>query len=366
MEKKHRNEELNFLYLDMEDTSEKEKKKVRPKKVNYKGKKTKRADRKKSAPIEDDKFNFDNEIVIGVTRIPDPKQKNSKTNTKTRKTDNKKTTIRQEKKKPPIYTKKGQAKPKEQEPEEQQPKEKKKWVKAIKWIVLVIAIGVAIILFLLSPVFNIASIQVENNSKINAETYISLSQIQIGENTFKINKNKVIKSIKENPYVESVKVVRKLPDIIQIQVEERKAKFAIEYASSYLYINSQGYLLEIVEQNSENLPMIRSIQTPEEELKVGNRLREEDLEKLGSVLKIIEAANGVSIGQYITYIDIANKHNYILRLEEKKKSIYLGDDSNLSHKMLYSKAIIEKEEGVEGNIQAADAEKGNVVFQFKE
>ena len=34
--------------------------------------------------------------------------------------------------------------------------------------------------------------------------------------------------------------------------------------------------------------------------------------------------------------------------------------------MSYSKAIIEKEEGVEGNIQAADAEKGNVVFQFKE
>lgn len=365
MEKKHRNEELNFLYLDMEDTTEK--KKVKPKKVNYKGKKNKRADRKKSAPIEDDKFNFDNEIVIGVTKIPDPKKKNNKNNAKPVKTGNKKRPVtKQEKKKPPIYTKKGQGKPKEQQEEEQQPKEKKKWVKAIKWIVLTIAVCVASILFLLSPVFNITSIQVENNSKINAETYISLSQIQIGENTFKISKNKVIKKIKENPYVENVKVVRKLPDIIQIQVKERKARFAIEYASSYLYINSQGYLLEIVEQNSENLPMIRSIQTPEEDLQIGNRLIEEDLEKLGSVLKIIEAANGVSIGQYITYIDIADKHNYILRLEEKKKSIYLGDDSNLSHKMSYSKAIIEKEEGVEGNIQAADAEKGNVVFQFKE
>lgn len=364
MEKKHRNEELNFLYLDM-DTKEttKKEKKLNKQKVNYKKKRNQRADSKKSAPIEEEKFNFDNEIVIGVTKIPAPKSKVNRSNMKKEKVVNNQK-AKQEKKKPPIKQPREQKEEKQQEVEDK-PKQKERVIKLIKCGVLLTTLGVALILFLLSPVFNITKIEVENNNKINMETYISLSQIQLGENTFKISKNKVIKNIKQDPYVEEVKVIRKLPDTIKLQVKERKARFAIEYASSYLYINSQGYILEIVEQN-QDLPMIRSIKTPEEQLKVGNRLIEEDLEKLGSVLKIIEAANGVSIGQYITYIDIADKHNYILRLEEKKKNIYLGDDSNLSNKMLYSKAIIEKEEGIEGNIQAADSIKGNVVFQFKE
>lgn len=349
MDKKHRNEELNFLYFDREETEKRNKQE----KAKDKKKIHKRADNKKSAPIEDNKFNFDNEIVIGVTKIPEVKPKKKKVSNLDKKEEKKRKDI--------SNPKTGQAKEKKTKS-----KEKKLLVKLIKWFVLLGTICIAIILFLLSPVFNISKIEVENNSKITTESYISLSQIQLGENIFKVNKNKVIKSIKQNPYVEEVKVNRKLPDVIQLQIVERKATFAIEYASSYIYINNQGYILEVAQSNQENLPVIRSIKTTEEKLKVGNRLEEEDLEKLGSVLKIVEVANGVSIAQYITYIDIADKHNYVLRLEEKKKTIYLGDDSNLSNKMLYSKAIIEKEEGIEGNIRAADSAKGNVVFQFKE
>lgn len=351
MEKKHRNEELNFLYLNTEETEEKAKKVKRLKRIQDKSKESKRADAKKSAPKEENKFNFDNEIVIGVTKIPDAKTKKNKGNTKAKPINNQKKVV-SKKVNPPQETK-------------DKPKSKSKVVKLIKWVVLLVTFCIASILFLLSPVFNITKIEVENNSKIAQETYISLSQIQVGENTFKISKKKVARNIKQNPYVENVKIVRKLPDIIQIQVKERTARFAIEYANSYWYINSQGYLLELAEQNP-NLPILRSTKTPEEQLQVGERLIEEDLESLGSVLKIIEAANGVGLTQYITYIDIANKHNYMLRLEEKKKSIYLGDDSNLSNKMLYAKAIIEKEDGIEGDIQAGGAEKGNVVFQFKE
>ena len=45
-----------------------------------------------------------------------------------------------------------------------------------------------------------------------------------------------------------------------------------------------------------------------------------------------------------------NKTNYILTLQELKKVIYIGDKNNLANKMLYVKAIIEREEGKEGKI----------------
>ena len=224
----------------------------------------------------------------------------------------------------------------------------------------------AIILFLLSPIFNITEVKVINNNKISSDTYISLSEIIIGENTFKIIKNKVVQNIKKEPYVEKVEVVRELPDKIQLIIEERTPTLMIEYAGSYAYLNNQGYILEISKEPIK-APIIKSISTEEENIKPGNRLNSVDLNKLGSVLKIIDIANGISIGEFITYIDIANSNDYIIRMDEKKKTIHLGNDSNLSNKLLYSKAIIEREEGIEGKILANDATKnGKVVFQFEE
>lgn len=337
-----RNEELKFLYEG------KTKKKAKPKK---------RADRKKSAPKKDnDKFNFDNEIVIGVTVMPDnnrnatPKAKKklakkvqpnkSKANTKQRK-QIKNTKVREV--------------PEDNEKEEGQAKTSK-IKKVVIYTLLMGVFTVSMILFLLSPVFNVTQIEVIDNSKISADTYISLSKIPIGENTFKIMKHKVVQNIKEEAYVEEVQVVRQLPDKIQLIIKERTPTLMIEYANSFAYINNQGYILEISEEKL-NLPIIKSISTTEENIKVGNRLNSEDLEKLNSVLKIIESANSISIGNFITYIDISNKQNYVVRMDEKKKTIHLGDASNLSNKLLYAKAIIEKEEGVEGEILANGATK---------
>lgn len=346
-----RNEELKFLYE--EDNNKKKKK---------------RAGKKKSAPQEDNKFNFDNEIVIGVTVIPDKNQnknpkkgqarqqnqvKQNKQTKRTRKINQPNKATKNNKKVPRNNTNKSRKKD-IYNYDEEIPKRKSKIGKVITYVVLMGIFIIAMILFLLSPVFNVTTIEIENNNHISSDTYISLSGIQIGENTFKIIKNKVIQNIKQEPYVENVQVVRQLPDKIQIIVEERVPTLMIQYANSYVYINNQGYILEISEAALE-LPIIKSISTNEEEIVPGNRLNSEDLEKLNSVLKIIEAANGISIGNYITYIDIANKNDYIVRMDEKKKTIYLGDDSNLSNKLLYAKAIIEKEDGVEGNILANDA-----------
>lgn len=359
-----RNEELRFLYEEKEN-----KKKAKPRK---------RADKKKSAPKQDNnKFNFDNEIVIGVTVKTDNK-KNKTSSNSSKKIKQKNNTIKNNKQK----NKKEQVNRnnvKEQNKKEKsrdiqeyydyeaedRDKRKSKVKKILIYILLTTVFAVSMILFLLSPVFNVTKVQVTNNSKINADTYVSLSGIIIGENTFKILKHKVVQNIKQEPYVEDVQVIRQLPDKIELIIKERTPTLMIQYANSYVYLNNQGYILEIAEEKL-NVPIIKSFSTLEENIKPGTRLNSEDLEKLNSVLKIVDAANGISIGNFITYIDISNKNDYIIRMDEKRKTIHLGDDSNLSNKLLYTKAIIEKEEGVEGEILAEGATKGSVVFQYKE
>ena len=89
-------------------------------------------------------------------------------------------------------------------------KKKKKRLKVLKWTSLFVLVLVAITLFLLSDIFNIKEIKVINSSKISAEEIKELSTLQVDENMFKFLKITVEEKIKQNPYIETVAIHRKL------------------------------------------------------------------------------------------------------------------------------------------------------------
>ena len=246
-------------------------------------------------------------------------------------------------------------------------KAKKKRKKVFRTIKVLLLIGVILggtIYFLLSPIFNITEINVSGNSKISSEEIISLSGIQKNENTFKINKKTVKDKIRENPYIDTISIKRTLPDSITIYVTERVATYRINKANTYMLINNQGYMLEITDEEN-NLPIITGLQTTDEEIQEGNRLRVEDLEKLEDVLKISESAKTNELYSLITEIDISEKDNYKLVIPSEKKIIHLGDTSKLPVKMGYIISIMEKEKD-EGEILVnTDLENEGAIIRKK-
>lgn len=246
----------------------------------------------------------------------------------------------------------------------QQEEKRKKRNKRIKFVLktfLLLAIIIGGMVFaMISPIFNIKDIQVLNNKQVSSETVISLSGLKTDENIFRFNSAKVVDKIKENAYIENVEIHRKIPNIIQIEVEERIHCYSVDFLGKYAYINSQGYILEVAEDKKEK-PIILGITTPEEQVVVGNRLHENDLEKLEDVIKIMNAAKEYDLDTKVTNIDISDKNEYSIYLEEEGKKVYLGDNSNLSNKMLYVNAIIEEEKGKAGEIFA----NGDLNNKFK-
>ena len=294
-------------------------------------------------------FDFDKEIVIGMPRISDDKEKNKK---------NKKTSVNTNKNKQ-------NAKKKLTKQQQIAIKKKKAILKIVKVLTLIIVIIGVSIYVALSPLFNIKEINVTGNSKLSKEEIISLSELKTDENTFKVSKKNIKNKVKANAYIENVKIRRKLPDKVEIIVVERVATYMIPFANSYIYINNQGYMLEITSQKAE-MPAIVGISTPEEELHEWQRLISEDLVKLGQVLQIMESANANELVDLITKIDISNRQDYILTLEKEKKAIHLGDVSNLSTKMAYVKKILNDEKGVEGEILVnTDLTNKGAVFREK-
>lgn len=153
-----------------------------------------------------------------------------------------------------------------------------------------------------------------------------------------------------------------MPNKINIVVEERYTTYMLEYGNSYVYINNQGYILEISEQKLQ-VPIIIGTVTKEDELVAGKRLCQEDLEKLEVVLKIMESANSNGIGETITKIDISNSQNYKLILEGEEKIVHLGDATDISDRMIMLKAILEKEKGNAGEILQDVSDKTKYIFR---
>ncbi|MEE0865796.1 MAG: FtsQ-type POTRA domain-containing protein [Clostridia bacterium] len=239
---------------------------------------------------------------------------------------------------------------KQKEIKEKKRQKRNKRVKLFfKLFLFIILIGGAIIFAMTSPIFNIKEIKVTNNTHVPSDTIISLSKIKIDENIFKFYKRDASNNIKGNAYIENVDIERKIPNTVEIKVEERIPKYSVDFMGKFMYINSQGYFLELSEDN-KNLTIIHGITTEEEKVIPGNRLNNEDLTRLEEVMKIMSSANENGLEGKVTSVDISNKNDYTIYLEEKKKKIHIGNTSNLSNKMLYVLAIMEQEEGKEGDI----------------
>lgn len=277
------------------------------------------------------KFDFDNEIVIGVNSKKITNKKNSTQNNQSK--INKKNKQMNEVNK---YSKNKHQKRK---------KTSKKFVKASA---ILLIIGIIAVFAFTAPIFNIKNIEVKGNNQIPKDTIISISKIKKGENIFKTN-NSVIQNIKENQYVDEVSIKRKLPGTLQITIKERSVKYQIKLINSYAYIDKNGYILETSSVKAE-VPIIVGFNITENELLNKKRLEITDLEKLNKILKIIEASKATEMDKLITEINIENENNYCIYLESQNKKVYIGDTNDLTKKMLYLKKIIDEEKENNGTV----------------
>ncbi len=372
MPKKHAKEQMvDFYYLNTEEKNNKEKKTLavgainnRPKNKEKVIKKKIKTNNVKTEEKDDDKFNFDNEIVIGVNLIPDKNRKPQKVNNK--KNQNKKTNNKNKSKKNNKISKKKKEneqkksnnrkeKNKKLTPKQQKRRKILKIVQAIIKCIILIALLIGTIIFIMmSPIFNIVNINITGNTKITNEEIINLSELKIGENIYKVKLNNIKKKVKSNAYIENVEIKRKIPNVIDIIVKERKPKYMLQYGNELAYISSQGYILEI-SQDILKLPIILGYKTPSEQIQSGNRLNEEDLNKLEKVIRLMDSANSNGIAELITKINIENKEDFVIILEEKGITVYLGDmEKEVNEKIRYLKEILTIENGSEGELFLED------------
>ena len=242
----------------------------------------------------------DDEIIIGINP---PKKETKKTKNNKKKDTSKSNQNQTSKNKAPSKKKRTNTTIKNNS--------RKKTVKVIGIIFLVMLL---MIILLSSSLFNIKAIEVSGNKKLSNEKIISLSSLELYSHILKFNKSKIVENIKENAYIEKAKVTRIYPNTVSIEVEEREVRYMLQFADSYVYINNQGYMLEISNEKLP-VPVLVGFTTDLSNIKTGNRVDVDDLKKLNTVIKIYDSAELNELSELITKIDISNSKDYSIELE---------------------------------------------------
>ena len=346
----------DFDYESEEEKKLKKKLQADKKSASKRRKKNKKTENKGQATK---KPRYDDEIIIGVTEIPKPvtnkkaveKNREHKAINKINVKDKKQTKKKKEKNKTNIQDNVHDDYIIEDiyEVRNRELKRKKLMLRILKFSILAILIIGAIVFAMVSPIFNVTNIIVSGNSKLTTAEVISLSGIENNQNIFRISRSHVINNVKQNAYVNTVEIHKSYPGTIEIVVEERVPNFMLQFGNGYVYINNQGYMLEISNEKL-TLPIITGYSTSQDSLVAGNRLVEEDLAKLGTAIRIMNAAQSNEISNLITTIDISDSNNYTLYLESERKTVYLGDCSNLENRILYLVGIKQNKKDHEGEI----------------
>lgn len=226
---------------------------------------------------------------------------------------------------------------------------RQKKLRILKIFAFIIIATVLVILLLSSSLFNINTIEVEGNSKLSDEKVISISSIELYTNIFNFSKSKIQSKLKENSYIETAEISRKLPSTVVITIKERVPTYMLQFADSYVYINNQGYMLDISNEKLE-IPILTGFTTDLSNIKAGNRINSEDLNKMSMVIRISQTLSNNGLAEILSKIDMSDEKDYILFFDSEGKKVHLGNGSDLSTKIVCLKGMLEALPGKTGEL----------------
>lgn len=198
------------------------------------------------------------------------------------------------------------------------------------FMLMVLMIAILITLALKLSYFNIKSIEVTNNFNLTANEVIKTSGIFKDNNIFYVSFRKSKDNLLSNPYILDVKLKRKLPSTVIIDIKERNAVFYINADNKLYVVDKDGVVLE--EKSSiAGMKLTKLDGVNADAIKIGKPLAVDDSRKIDVIRNITEllAVNNSSI--VMTSLDISDIIN--LKAYYGNMCVKLGNGEDLRNKL---------------------------------
>lgn len=205
-------------------------------------------------------------------------------------------------------------------------------------ILFFLTLTIFIVLLTKTTFFHISEIRVNGNTLIEDEKIVLASGLEHGENIFKIDIDKVKANLEAHPYIKKAYVRRKMPNKINITVKERNELIVVPYIGSYVYIDDEGYILNVLNYKKEGTIIeVRGLDIAK--INIGQEVILENDKDINDILSFISTCRETKILQQIEYIDVANKSNITLGLKSGTK-VAFGEQNNVKYKLEFILEIL--------------------------
>ena len=222
--------------------------------------------------------------------------------------------------------------------ERQKKKKRRRMISRIGIAVLVLLA----IVFAPTIFFQVSKINVTGDTRYTSEQLIKSTGVKQGDNMFFLDTEQIAADLKdEYPYLDTVKLRRKLPSTLQIEVSDRTAVLSIEQNGKYLILDMSGKVLEKTKSAAKGTAKVTGV--PMKGVHVGDTVDEDKYGKAASVMKLLELTDQYGMKKHIKTIDVEKAYDVRVTYD-KRYTILLGalEESNLEHKIQFLKAILKE------------------------
>lgn len=198
-------------------------------------------------------------------------------------------------------------------------------------------IVLSVILFF-TPLFNIKSVEINGNSKIDTALIKQTVGAVEEENLFRLNTKKITKRLSEIPYVESSEIRKSIfPVALKVDITECQPMCFISYNEQFVILDKNMKVLEISAEKYENLCEITGfgITTVSE----GSIAAGDDIEKQTVLLDCIKIMSEQEIISNVYSINVADLNNLTFNYENRL-DVVCGSTMDFSKKIgMFHKAL---------------------------
>lgn len=176
---------------------------------------------------------------------------------------------------------------------------------------MTIAALIAAVAFGATVFFQVEDVLVEGNSRYTEEEVVAVSAIETGDNLFRLNRNAIsLRLRQELPYIESLSIQLKLPNMVLIRIQEWEAVAEVTCEGGNWLISVGGKLLEQGERKDKI--QITGVTPLVPQVGTAMVLSQEESVKYSSLLALLSALEQRNTLDKVTYIDMSGELNIVM------------------------------------------------------
>ena len=200
-------------------------------------------------------------------------------------------------------------------------KKNKKRIKKVNNSKVVIIFSFLLIIVMLlytvlnSQMLNSKNITINGNKYIKSDDIIKILDIKDDKNIFRYNINNMEKILLSNKYIDKIKIKRKLPNTLSINISEKDIVANLYNGQVYCYIDKNGTFIDKFDEDNKDYNIIKV--NIDYNLDNSQTINFDNKENEKSLLSLIDYIKEESIYKKIKSIDMTNANTI---------NIYTKDD----------------------------------------